>query len=218
MDRHRDIHRPIALLGLHLSTLMLAVLLSSPAMAHCDSLDGPVVKDAQRALTGQDVTPVLKWITDENEAEIRRVFDLTLAVRGESENAKTIADTYFFETLVRVHRASEGEGFTGLKPSGQVDPAFVATDRALADGNIDALAEETAAAVEEAIRQRFTEAYEKRQVAEEAVAQGRDYVAAYVQLTHFVEGVHHLVTEGASSLHGGENAEAGQVLGAAAVE
>lgn len=218
MDMHRDIHRPIARLRIHLSTLMLAVLLSSQATAHCDSLDGPVVKDAQRALASQDVTPVLKWIADEDEAEIRRVFDLTLAVRGESENAKTIADTYFFETLVRVHRASEGEGFTGLKPAGQVDPAFVATDRALTDGNIDALAEETATAVEEAIRKRFTEAYEKRQVAEESVAQGRDYVTAYVQLTHFVEGVHHLVAEGASPLHEDENVEAGQVLGAAAAE
>jgi hypothetical protein len=218
MDMHRDIHRPIARLRIHLSTLMLAVLLSSPAMAHCDSLDGPVVKDAQRALASRDVTPVLKWITDEDEVEIRRVFDLTLAVRGESKNAKTIADTYFLETLVRVHRASEGEGFTGLKPAGQVDPAFAATDRALADGNIDALAEKTAAAVEEAIRQRFTEAYEKRLVADESVAQGRDYVAAYVQLTHFVEGVHHLVSEGASPLHEDEHVEAGQVLGAAAAE
>lgn len=214
----RNTPRLFTRLRIPLSAVMVAALLSSPAMAHCDSLDGPVVKDAQRALESQDLAPVLKWVAETDEEEIARVFDLTLAVRGESENAKTIADTYFLETVVRVHRASEGEGFTGLKPAGQVDPAFAATDRALEDGDIDALAEETAAAVEETIQKRFAEAYEKRQVAEDSVAQGRDYVAAYVQLTHFVEGVHHFVSEGASHLHENERVDAGQVLGTAAAE
>lgn len=72
--------------------------------------------------------------------------------------------------------------------------------------------------MEEAIWQRFAVAYEKGQVAEESGAQSRDYVAAYVQPTHFVEGVHHLVSAGASPLHEHERAEVGQVLGAAAVE
>jgi hypothetical protein len=215
---HMNTHRPFSWLIVPCSALMLAVLLSNPAMAHCDSLDGPVVKDAQRALADQNVTPVLKWIPEAEEEEIRRVFDMTLAVRGESEDAKTIADTYFFETLIRIHRASEGEGFTGLKPAGQVDPAFVATDRALAEGDIGPLAKETAAAVEEAIRKRFAEAYEKRQVAEDSVEQGRKYVEAYVRLTHFVEGVHHLVSAGGSPLHEGEDIEGAQVLGAAGVE
>ena len=35
---------------------------TSPALAHCDSMDGPVVADAQRAIAAKDVTPVLKWI------------------------------------------------------------------------------------------------------------------------------------------------------------
>lgn len=191
-----------------ISALTLAALLSSPAMAHCDSMDGPVVKDAQRALTEMTVEPVLKWVRPEDAEAIREAFEMTLAVRGESEAARSLADRYFFETLVRIHRASEGEGFTGLKPAGSVEPGIAAADKALVDGNADRLADETAAAVRHSIEERFTEAYEKRQVAEESPEQGREYVEAYVQFTHFVEGVDHLVSHGANHKHR-ENKEEG---------
>lgn len=32
------------------------------AIAHCDTLDGPVIQDAGKALYAKDVTPVLKWV------------------------------------------------------------------------------------------------------------------------------------------------------------
>ena len=181
-----------------LSTLMLSLLPYRLAMAHCDSMDGPVVKDAQRALIEKKVTPVLKWIREEDEEAVGKAFDMALAVRGESEAAKSLADRYFFETLIRIHRASEGEGFTGLKPAGSVDPAIAAADRALADGNIDPLADKLATAVRHAIKERFTEARAKRQVAEQSVEQGREYVKAYVLFTHFAEGVGHRTSHGAS--------------------
>jgi hypothetical protein len=190
------------------STLAVAVVLSGPAMAHCDTMDGPVVKDAQRALADRRVDPVLKWIPANDEEPIRKAFDMTLAVRGESEAAKSVADQYFFETLVRIHRASEGEGFTGLKPSGNVDPAIAAADSALANGDVGPLADEIAAAVRDSIKERFADAHAKRQVAEDSVAQGREYVEAYVQFTHFVESAHHLAASGASHKHR-ENKEAG---------
>ncbi|HSH84744.1 MAG TPA: DUF6448 family protein [Guyparkeria sp.] len=184
-----------------LSILLLVALVSSPAAAHCDSMSGPVVKDAQAALAKGKIDPVLKWVGADDEAAIRDAFKMTLAVRGESEAAKNVADRYFFETLVRIHRATEGEGFTGLKPAGSVDPAIAAADRALENGNVDQLADETAAAVRKGIRQRFTDAYDKRQVAGQSVEQGREYVQAYVEFTHFVEGVAHLVSAGPSHKH-----------------
>jgi hypothetical protein len=187
---------------------MLALSVANQAMAHCDSMDGPVVKDAQRALSEKNVEPVLKWVNKEDEAEIRKVFDLTLTVRDESAAAKTLADRYFFETLVRIHRASEGEGFTGLKPAGSVDPAIAAADRALADGKVDLLADKLSTAIRDGIKARFTEAHAKRQSAEKSVEQGREYVKAYVQFTHFAEGVEHLASHGASHKHR-ENLEEG---------
>jgi hypothetical protein len=87
----------------------LIVLLPQTANAHCDTLDGPVVAAALVALENGDVTPVLKWVTRENEPEIRAAFSRTLAVRGKGPEAKGLADMYFFETLVRLHRAGEGE-------------------------------------------------------------------------------------------------------------
>lgn len=186
---------------------ILTIALAGPAMAHCDSMDGPVVQDAQRAIAEQNVTPVLKWVTADDEAQIRTAFQMTLAVRGESDAARTLADRYFYETLVRVHRASEGEGFTGLKPAGSVDPAIAAADRALVTGDVEPLATELASAIRHSLETRFATAYEKRQTAEDSVEQGRDYVDAYVQFTHFAESAQHLVEAGASHAHREPQAE-----------
>lgn len=197
MTANRILTRTTALV----STLMLMVSVAGQAVAHCDSMDGPVVQDAQRAFSEGTVEPVLKWVGEDDEEAVRNAFEVVLAVRDESEAARNVADQYFFEILVRIHRATEGEGFTGLKPAGSTEPAIAAADRALESGNIDPLADEMAAAVQEAIRHRFAEASALRQTAEKSVEQGREYVAAYVQFTHFVEGVDHLVSRGASHKH-----------------
>ena len=169
--------------------------------AHCDSMDGPVIKDAQRALEDNDVTPVLKWVSAKDEPAIQDTFQLTTATRREGRSVQELADNYFFETLVRIHRASEGESFTGLKPRGSVEPAIAATDRALAEGDIDQLADKIAAAVREGIKMRFNEAHKKKLLSEDYVEQGREYVEAYVQLTHFIEAIHHTVSHGVSHKH-----------------
>ena len=180
---------------------MLLLFAAANSLAHCDSMDGPVIKDAERALAKKDVMPVLKWVPEEHEAEIKHTFEMTLAVRGQNEAAQKVADSYFFDTLVRIHRAGEGEGFTGLKPAGSAQPVIAAIDRALAEGDIDQLAEKISAAVREEIKKRFDEAHEKKKVAENTVPMGREYVEAYVQLTHFIEGIHHLVLHGATHQH-----------------
>jgi hypothetical protein len=184
-----------------LIALTLAARLSSLAIAHCDSMDGPVVKEAQRALAEKKVDPVLKWVRADDEPAIREAFDLALAVRGESERARKLTDQYFFETLVRLHRAGEGEAFNGLKAAGSAASAIVATDGALAEGNIDQLADRYAAAVRDAVKHRFDDAHTKRKVAEESSAQGREYVQAYVELTHFVENLDYIVSNGANHQH-----------------
>ena len=95
-----------------------AVLLLAPtaASAHCDGLDGPVVTAARKALESGNVNLVLIWVQKNDEAEIASAFQKTLSVRKLNAQVKDLADTYFFETLVRVHRAGEGEPYTGLKP------------------------------------------------------------------------------------------------------
>jgi hypothetical protein len=105
--------------------LTLIGLTPARALAHCDGLDGPVVKAAQRALETRNPALVLIWVQEKDEREIQTAFEQTLAVRELSPQAKALADRFFFETLVRVHRAGEGAPFTGLKPAGRdLGPRF----------------------------------------------------------------------------------------------
>jgi len=172
--------------------IVLGLLVSVPrrAAAHCDTVDGPVVKAAKLALTTGDVGPVLKWIKPQDEAQIRVVFQRTVHVRGLSPQAREMADNYFFETLVRVHRAGEGEPYTGLKPAGTpVEPGIALADKALAVDSAEELVQQLTAEIADSVRQRFSEARASREHADDSVAAGRAYVAAYVEFIHFVERV-----------------------------
>lgn len=183
------------------ASMLLLAALALPASAHCDSMGGPVVIDAQRALSAKTVDPVLKWVPAKDTQAVQQAFDKTLAVRGESETAKELADHYFFEAVIRLHRASEGEGFTGIKPADAVEPGIAAADEALKTGDIDPLADKLSREVREAVLQRFKTAHTSLQSADKSTEQGRKFVADYVQFTHFVENLDHLVTVGASHQH-----------------
>jgi uncharacterized protein DUF6448 len=178
-----------------------SLLAPRPAGAHCDTLAGPVVTTARAALEKGEVTPVLKWVRKEDEGEIRAAFRKTLIVRRQGPAARELADTYFFETLVRVHRAGEGEPYTGLKPAGAVEPPVAAADQALASGGVEALVKEVTDATAAGTRRRFAEVLAKKQHAEESVPAGREYVAAYVEFIHYVERLH-LTATGETAGHG----------------
>jgi hypothetical protein len=158
------------------------------AHAHCDGLDGPVVSDARVALRTRDAAPVLKWVRPGDEEEIRGVFRRTLAVREKGADARELADRYFFETVVRVHRAGEGAPFTGLKPAGQdLGPAIPAADRALRSGSISQVEALLTGAVRDGLRDRYQEVMARRKFQEGDTKAGRAYVAAYVAYIHYVE-------------------------------
>ena len=173
--------------------------------AHCDSLDGPVLIEASAALANGDVTPLLKWVPADNEEEIRTVFKQAVIVRKNGEDAREVADRFFFETLVRIHRAGEGASYTGLKAAGTTLPAVVAADKALDAGSVDALSEKIGNAVRDGIRKRFAEVTENQKNANVSIEGGREYVAAYVEYVHFIEGIHNMVSKGAKHAHGGEH-------------
>jgi hypothetical protein len=190
---------PIATL---ISLVIALALLTVPrAAAHCDTLDGPVVEDARIALKKGDVTPVLKWVSKDSEKEVREAFAATLKVRSLNDEARKLADMHFFETLVRVHRAGEGEPFTGLKPPGTIDPGFVAADKALAEGSVTELSTDIAKSVQEGLRKRFADVLEKKKHANDGVEAGRAYVGAYVEYAHYVEAIHTLISRASEEHH-----------------
>ncbi len=166
------------------------------AQAHCDTLDGPVVKTAQSALETGDVTPVVKWVSVDDEPVIRDAFQKTLKVRQLGDQARELADTYFFETLVRIHRAGEGAPYTGLKAGGRIDPAVALADKAIENGNADNLSKVLTRAIEKGIRNRFERVMQTGRLADEGSAAGRAFVAAYVEFTHYAEGIHEFIRKG----------------------
>jgi hypothetical protein len=180
------------------------ILPGGTVFAHCDTLEGPVVQTARTALEKGDITPLLKWVREKDEKEIRDAFAKTLAVRAKGPEAKELADRYFFETLVRIHRAGEGAPYTGLKPGAAVDPAVALADQALATGSTDKLVDALTDAMANGIRERFQQASETQKHADDSVAAGRAFVGAYVAFTHYVEGLHAFI-QGSGSHHGMES-------------
>jgi hypothetical protein len=186
----------VAFLGIGL----LLAALSKNVFAHCDTLDGPVVQTARIALEKGDVTPLLKWVQTDDENEVRAAFEKTLAVRAKGAEAKELADMYFFETLVRIHRAGEGAPYTGLKSGEAVDPAVALADNALKMGSVDKLVDVLTKTMANGIRERFKHASETQKHADDSVAAGREFVEAYVVFTHYVEGLHAIV-KGSATHH-----------------
>ena len=90
----------------------------------------------RNALDQQDVDLVLPYVQAPGEAEVRDAFDLAVKARTQGAEAREVADRFFFETVVHVHRAGEGAAYTGLKPAGlDVGPVIPLAERAIATGD-----------------------------------------------------------------------------------
>lgn len=179
------VYKVVCLLILVTSIMVLG---HGEVFAHCDGMDGPVVVAAKKALDTGNVNLVLIWVRKKDESEIKKAFQKTLTVRKLSPEAKELADMYFFETLVRIHRAGEGAPYSGLKPAGRnLGPAVPAADKALAEGNMEPLVKLINHAVNEGIREQYQIVKSKMNFNKDDVEAGREYVEAYVSYIHYVE-------------------------------
>ncbi|MBP7215740.1 MAG: hypothetical protein KBA46_00475 [Candidatus Omnitrophica bacterium] len=168
--------------------------------AHCDTMAGPVVQDAQAALEQKDVTSVLKWVSKDKESEIRAAFEVALAERVKGVGSEK-SDMKFFEALVRIHREGEGASFAGMKPADAIEPMEAEADKALEVGTVDALTVKMSNHLASGVRERFDRALETRKHKDESVEAGREYVEAYVEYLHYVEGVHKAIAGKAEHHH-----------------
>jgi hypothetical protein len=158
-----------------------------PASAHCDTEDGPAVQDARRALETGNVNHALKWVHAEGEGEVRAAFDAARAARG-GDRVEPV-ERQFLETLVRVHRAGEGAGFDGIKPTGtELPPEVVAADAALESGTIDPLRGLIPDDRWSELEKRFATVLSKKDFDVDDLDAARDYVAAYVHFYKYAEG------------------------------
>jgi hypothetical protein len=183
-------HRKDILTSLTVLAILFTIGLLAPnqVFAHCDGLDGPVIKAAQKALETGQANLVLMWVQTQDEAEIKEAFQKTVAVRQLSPEAQELTDRYFFETLVRVHRAGEGAPYTGLKPARRdLGPAIPAADQALEAGSAESLLRLLIGSVHDGILGQFKEVMTKKHFDNDDVAAGQAYVRAYVLFIHYVE-------------------------------
>lgn len=173
-------------------TFMLA---SISGFAHCDSYDGPVIKDALKALDQNNVQLVLKWIEPQQEKEIIPLFDKTYRLKNEDTQVYAIVEKHFLETLVRLHREMEGATFTGLKPAGSMTPLVEMADNSIANKNVEDVVKTVTNHLEQVLRERYTTVAKLSKTKDNSVEQGREYVHAYVQYTHTLEALEHILHE-----------------------
>lgn len=145
---------------------------------HCDSMDGPVVKAAIKALDEKNVNIILPYVPKDNENEVLDVYNKVIKLRDQSDDAKYISDKYFFETVVRIHRAGEGAPFTGLKPAGiNHGPVVPVSEEAVKTGNVEKLIELLNDALKSEMEKKFARVMELKKQEAESVDRARDYVS-----------------------------------------
>jgi hypothetical protein len=186
------------------------MLLQAPAAsAHCDSKDGPVVTAAKQALEARDVKIVLPYVKAEQEQELTAAFNETLTIRNRGPEVKALADQYFFETTVRLHRIGEGASYTGIKDHVEADPALEAAEKSLQQGTPN----EVIAVLDAALRAEVAERYQgilDARAAEKAspsVETSRERVEAELMFEKYAVDLGSAIH--AETSHAGETADAG---------
>lgn len=118
--------------------MLLLLLVPASVSAHCDAVDGPVATAAVKALEAKNINLVLPYVRPEAEAEMTAAFERVSAVRTQGADAKALADRFFMETAVRLHRAGENAPYTGLKPAGtDFGPAIRNAEQSLQTGKLE---------------------------------------------------------------------------------
>ncbi len=185
-----------------LLVLSILVLLSGNSVyAHCDAYDGPVIVDAEKALEFKNVNLVLKWINQDQEAVIVQLFNKTIAMQNQDQEIYDILKQYFLETLVRLHRETEGASYTGIKPAGTTKKIVRLSDNALHDNDIDTLISKLNNHIAHTVKEKYQKVAELVKYKDETVEQGRAYVKAYVDYTHTIEALHDILEHGSGHAH-----------------
>lgn len=164
--------------------------LTTPYMPpHCDTQDGPVVQTARKALETGNVNLILPWVQKDSEEELKKAFEKVMTFRKQYENSQEgmeIANRWFFETAVRLHRTGEGEPFTGIKPAGLDEgPIVPKAEKALHEGNAQEVIDFLGQTLEEEVQNRFKHALSLKNYQEKDVPAARKYVNAMLDFMLF---------------------------------
>lgn len=166
---------------------------TQPAYAHCDSYDGPVIKDARQALATNNPKLVVKWISADQEKEVLGLFTKTYNLKKGDKEVYNIVEKHFLETLVRLHRETEGAPYTGLKDAGTTKPIVQLTDMSIEKENLSAMTDKLNAFMAQVIKEKYDKVVKLDKTKNENPEKGREFVKAYVDYTHTVEALHDIL-------------------------
>lgn len=158
---------------------------------HCDSMDGPVVTAAQKALAADDVDLVLPYVPASGEDEVRDAFDRVMPLHAADGPGADVARLWFDETVVRVHRAGEHAPYTGLKPAGlDVGPVIPLAEKAVESGEAGEVFQALAAELHHELTRRLDNVQRLAARKDESVPAARDYVHAMLGFEVYANNVH----------------------------
>lgn len=165
-ERFRKVSYRIALLVIA-TALVGTVLLttSTPASAHCDSEQGPVAAAARKALETGDVSLISPYVQPEYEKELAAAFKQSRAVRAQGGQSKSLAEQYFVETAIRLHRLGEGAAYIGMTDEATPD-SIVTADAAMTSGSMAEVNEMLSHAIAEGVEAKYHAVVEAREKAE----------------------------------------------------
>lgn len=164
-----------------------AFLTATPAEAHCDSEKGPVATAAHEALEKNNVNLILPYVQPESEAELTAAFKETMSVRKMGKSAQSLADRYFVETAIRLHRAGEGAPYVGVTDE-ETPESILAADKAMNTGSTTELYAMLDTAMKKSIETRLVEVDEARENAEKlnTVEAHRERVEAELMFEKYI--------------------------------
>jgi hypothetical protein len=162
---------------------------------------------AKIALDAGNVNLILPWAPKKAEAELKRAFEKTLQARKLGKAAAEVADYWFFETAVRLHREGEGALYTGLKPAGlDWGPVVRKAEKAIETENPKEIIAFLLHTVEEDLQEKFRHAVAKKEYDENNVDAAREFVHASLGFVLYSHGLYAFVKGGEQH---GEEAKGG---------
>jgi hypothetical protein len=166
-------------------------------------MDGPVVLAAKRALAERDPAIILPYVKADGERELLGAFERAVAAHDGNAAANELADLFFYETAVRVHRAGEGAPYAGLKRAGLgFGPVVPIAERAIESGSPDELVLVLTEKVRHEVLERFGRAMTLKPHAGESVASAREYVEAMLGLEVWSHKLYACAAAGPHEEHG----------------
>lgn len=169
---------------------------------HCDSLDGPVVPAARQALAVDEVDQVLPYVPANGEDEVRAAFNRVIPLQTAGGEAASLAQLWFSETVVRIHRAGEHAPYTGLKPAGlDIGPVIPLAEKSIESGDVDPVYQLLAADLLSQLTQRLRLITRLAKSKDSSVAAGREYVQAMIDFEIYANHVYQALQADPSPEH-----------------